>query len=94
MTAPATSEQIDLERNGERGERENGRKGEAGGVWHFSITIRAVFDSPTSQNKETNSSQSRPGSHRMNPVFFIYFFSRTAQEPVAFTCPLFKESSI
>lgn len=68
MTASAASEQIDLERNGEReNERE---KGEAGGVWHYSITIRAVLDFPTFQNKETNFSQSPSGSHRKNHIIF------------------------
>lgn len=37
-----------------RGKRKWRREGEAGGVWHYSITIRAVLDFPTFQNEETN----------------------------------------
>lgn len=66
------------------------REGEAGGVWHYSITIRAVLDFPTFQNKETNFSQSPSESLRKNHIIFF----ETAQEPVPFTCPLFKESFI
>lgn len=52
-------------------ERENEReKGEAGGVWHYSITIRAVLDFSTFQNKETNFSQSPSRSHRKNHIIF------------------------
>lgn len=62
-----------LERNGEKRERQNKREEreeEAGGVWHYSITIRAVLDFPTFQNKETNFSQSPFGSHRKNHIIF------------------------
>lgn len=71
MTASPASEQIDLGRNGGRG-RENMKEieGEAGGVCHYSITIRAVLDFPTFQNKKTNFSQSPSGSHRKNSIIF------------------------
>lgn len=52
------------------GKRKWKREGEAGGVWHYSITIRAVLDFPTFQNKETNFSQSPSGSQRKNRIIF------------------------
>lgn len=80
MTGSTASGQIELERNGE-----NEREREAGAVWHYSITIRAVLDSPTFQNKETNFSRfpwiREEESH---------YFSQTAQEPVPFACPFSK----
>lgn len=53
------------------GKRKWRREGEAGGVWHYSITIRAVLDFPTFQNKETNFSQFPSGSHRRNHIIFL-----------------------
>lgn len=52
------------------GTRKWKREAEAGGVWHYSITIRAVLDFPTFQNKETNFSQSPSGSQRKNHIIF------------------------
>lgn len=69
MTAHAAAEQIDPGRGFEGGENER-RKGEAGGVCHYSITIRAVLDFSTFQNKETNSSQSLSGPDRKNHIIF------------------------
>lgn len=58
----------------EMAKRENERvREEAGSVWHYSITIRAVLDFPTFQNRETNFSQSPfppSGSRRMNGIIF------------------------
>lgn len=52
------------------GKRKWKGEGEAGGIWHYSITIRAVLDFPTFQNKETNFSQSLSGSHRKPNIIF------------------------
>lgn len=72
MTASAASEQIDPERKRWKRGREDEREREkAGGVWHYSITIRAVLDFPTFQNKETNFSQSPSGSQRKNHISFF-----------------------
>lgn len=64
------SEQVDPKTNGE-GENKM-EKGEAGGVWHYSITIRAVLDFPTFQNRETNFFQSPSGSQRKNHIMLFF----------------------
>lgn len=88
MTGCAASEQIDLERNGERGKEKMKERGrEAGGVWHYSITIRAVLDFPTFQNKETNFSQ----SPLLDPRGRItLFFSRQPRSLNPFPVPFSK----
>ena len=73
MTASAASEQIDLERNGERGEekmreREKERQVVSGTI---QLPSELYWISPPFKNKETNFSQSPPsGSQRKN--YFIF----------------------
>lgn len=86
MTGSTASGQIELERNGERGkEKMREREGEAGAVWHYSITIRAVLDSPPFKIKRQISLNSP-----LDPRGRITLFPQTAQEPVPFACPFSK----
>ena len=94
MTAPAASEQIDLERNGERGERENERERERQVVsGTFQLPSELYLIPPPFQKKKKK--RQIPLNPALDPTGSIPgFILQTDQEPVAFTCPLFKESSI
>lgn len=72
MTASAAAgEQIDPERSGERGERENERERERQVVsGTIQLPSELYWISPTFQNKETNFSQSPSGSQRKNHIIF------------------------
>lgn len=84
------SEQIDPETNGEGENKIETR--EAGGVWHYSITIRALLDFPTFQNRETNFFQSRSGSQRKNHIIASPLRQPWSLSP--FTCPAFQSPAV
>lgn len=86
MTAPCVSEQIDLERNGEREEEEMEEKGRGR---HYSITVRAVFDFPTLQKIKRQISLNPPsGSRREN--YFIFFADSPGARSHSFYPPSFQ----
>lgn len=84
------SEQIDPKTNGEGENKIETR--EAGGVWHYSITIRALLDLPTFQNRKTNFFQSHSGSQRKNHI--IASPLRQPRSPSPFTCPAFQSPAV
>lgn len=85
----------EIVKEGERKWKSEGEE-EAGGVWHYSITIRAVLDFPSFQNKETNFSQSHlPPSSLFLPLSWIpeeksHYFSRQPGSLYPLPAPPFK----
>lgn len=90
MTASAAGEQIDLERSGERGKEKMKERGR--GRWCLALFNyhQSCIGFPPPFKIKRQISLNPP----LDPRGRITLFFQTAQEPVPFACPLFKESSV